>query len=161
MIGALALVLVLGIAYYLNPGPKPAAQECARRPFESYSGKVDQLPIDDNPFNVAYAQSSEEMSRGLGGIECLSTSDAMLFVYTQPEISSFWMKDMRISIDIIWLDANGSVITIAGNVSPETFPKSFTPEAPATYVLETKAGTAEVNGWGKGTSLIDPSRIRQ
>ncbi len=56
------------------------------------------------------------------------------------------MKDMRFSIDILWLSADGVVVHMAQNVSPSTYPQSFVPTKPARYVLEVLAGYAMEHG---------------
>lgn len=158
---AAILILVVCIAYnQINGITKKDTATCASAPFSSFTGKVTSLPIGGLPFTVAVAQTGEEMSRGLGGVRCLTNSDAMLFIYDSPELSSFWMKDMLMSIDIIWLDTNGSIITIADSVSPQTYPATFRPEAPAKYVLETRAGLAKEKNWDTGTILVSPSELR-
>ena len=62
------------------------------------------------------------------------------FVFPKDGIYAFWMKDMLFSIDILWLSARGSVVYMAQNVSPDTYPQSFQPEMLARYVLELPAG---------------------
>jgi uncharacterized membrane protein (UPF0127 family) len=60
------------------------------------------------------------------------------------------MKDMLFPIDIVWIDSEYRVVSIAKNISPDTFPKTFFPTQSARFVLEMNAGTAEnigvVNG---------------
>lgn len=52
------------------------------------------------------------------------------------------MKDMRFSLDIIWLNEAGIITKIEKQVSPETYPADFC--SPNTkYVIELNAGTAE------------------
>lgn len=81
-------------------------------------------------------------------------SDAMLFVFDQDGSWGIWMKDMTFSIDILWLAADGTVITVVPNAAPETYPKAFYPTAPARYVLELPAGYAAVHGIGVGTKFV-------
>lgn len=159
MMVGLVLCIVLAVIFIIWPGFTRSPVSCSDNIFNSYAGNKGQLLVGQQTFTVAYAISNQEKATGLGGVRCLSSTDAMLFVYDEPEISTFWMKDMYIPIDIIWLDANGSVITVAPNVSPRTYPKTFAPEAPATFVLETKAGVSQAQGWGKGTHVIRTSTL--
>ena len=64
----------------------------------------------------------------------------MLFVFTEDGKYAFWMKDMQFSIDIIWLAADGTVVYIVPNLSPATYPQTYTPDTPARFVLEVPAG---------------------
>jgi len=67
----------------------------------------------------------------------------MLFVFPKDGKYAFWMKDMHFPIDIIWLSAEGSVVYMAQNVPPGSFPQTFRPDVLARYVLELPAGYAK------------------
>jgi len=100
------------------------------------------IRVADRDVMVTIADTPTMQQRGLGGRAGLGPDEGMLFVFSKDAPYSFWMKDMRFSIDIIWLSSTGTVITIASNVSPDTYPQSFAPTAPARYVLELPAGFA-------------------
>ena len=105
------------------------------------------------------ADTESLQKRGLGGIDEISSGEAMLFVFDNSALHGIWMKDMRFPIDIFWLaPANFpkekslgidrvilKVVDIRENVSPTTFPEVFIPISPARYVLGTGAGFAEKN----------------
>ena len=78
--------------------------------------------------------------RGLGGRTYMAENQGMFFVFDVPEPYGFWMKDMFIPIDIIWLDKNLKVIYVKEDVLPSTYPESFAPKTPAFYVLEVTSG---------------------
>jgi uncharacterized membrane protein (UPF0127 family) len=71
----------------------------------------------------------------------------MMFTFPQPGVYSFWMKDMKFSLDMIWLDSDNRVITIHENISPDTYlqnpPELFRPTKPASVVIEVPGGFAE------------------
>jgi uncharacterized membrane protein (UPF0127 family) len=64
----------------------------------------------------------------------------MLFVFDKSDRYGFWMKDMHFALDICWLDDSGKVISIARNVSADSYPKAFYPKKPARMVIEANAG---------------------
>ena len=68
------------------------------------------------------AQTPEQRSIGLMHRPKMGVNEGMLFVFPQNGKYSFWMKDMRFSIDILWLSANGRIVYMAQNVSPDTYP---------------------------------------
>jgi len=111
------------------------------------SPQEDSVPIaiKDIEVSVELADTEEKKSQGLSGRNSLPQNQGMLFVHESPALYSFWMKDMQFPIDIIWIDENNTVIDITKNVSPDTFPQSFQPLAPAQYVLEVNAGFADTN----------------
>lgn len=86
------------------------------------------------------AETPEKRALGLSGRKTLGKNEGMLFVFDEPGIYSFWMKDMLFPIDIIWLDEGFRVVAIAENAAPSSFPNLFTPSSPAQYVLEVPSG---------------------
>ena len=67
----------------------------------------------------------------------------MLFVFTTDDRHGIVMRDMKIPLDIIWLDRNQRVVHIVKNASPDLGEsRVFQPVTPARYVLEVNAGTA-------------------
>jgi uncharacterized protein len=108
-------------------------------------------------FVFEIADSQEERIRGLSGRADIPENYGMLFVFESPGRHGIWMKDMLVSIDIIWLSQDGTVLALIEHVSPATYPEVFYPPSPSHYVLETRAGEAARHGWGIGTSLKLPS----
>lgn len=95
--------------------------------------------------------------QGLGGRADVPENYAMLFVFPKDERIGFWMKDMLVPIDMIWLSDNGSILGIEDSVSPGTYPEAFYPPQPVKYVLETRAGEARRRGWSVGTNVALPA----
>lgn len=100
---------------------------------------------------IADTDSAREL--GLSFKKKISTDEGMLFVFDTPGNYAFWMKDMNFPLDIIWLDENGRVVKIEGNVAPSTYPGYFVNDAKAKYVLEISASTSEKLGIYLGTKL--------
>lgn len=112
------------------------------------------IQIGERNVTVLVADTPEEHRQGLSGRTGLGPDEGMLFVFQKDDLYGIWMKDMKFSIDIVWLSLTGKVITIAPNVSPNTYPKSFTPKAPARYVLELPAGYAQRYNLKVGDTII-------
>ncbi len=91
---------------------------------------------------VEVTKSPAEQARGLGGRQCIGVNRGMLFEFDKPGNLAFWMKDMRFNIDIVWLDSSWRVVSVKPNISPRTYPQTFTSSRPAQYVLELAAGQA-------------------
>lgn len=109
--------------------------------------------VNDNNINVWVADTKETRAQGLSGVPRLSSKQGMLFVFDTPVQNGFWMKDMKVSLDIIWLDSSKKVIHIEENVTPETYPETFYPDEPALYVLEIRAGLASELGLEEGDQV--------
>lgn len=101
------------------------------------------ISIEGKPLRVAVADTDALRAQGLSGSSPLAEDEGMLFIFAEDGTYSFWMKDMRYAIDILWIDAEGTVVHIEKNVAPETYPASFTSHSPARYVLEVRAGYAD------------------
>jgi hypothetical protein len=63
------------------------------------------------------AQSPHEKMRGLSGRPGLKPGHGMLFVYGEPQPIGIWMKDMRFSLDILWI-RDGRIVRIEKNAPP-------------------------------------------
>lgn len=103
--------------------------------------------INDHTFSVEVAQTDEEKQKGLSDRATLAEDKGMLFVFDKEGFYPFWMKDMRIPIDIIYLKGN-QVVTVFPNVAyPQSVdenlnPPSYVSTQPADKVLELPAGSA-------------------
>ncbi len=98
------------------------------------------LKIGDKIISVEIADTNAERVRGLSGRDKFETGHGMLFVFEEAGFHGIWMKEMRFSIDIAWLDENWNLVGIEKNVSPESFPHIFYPPTPVKYILEINAG---------------------
>ena len=99
--------------------------------------------------------ADELMSKGLAVKNQLKENEVMLFVFQQSARHSFWMKDMKFPIDIIWLDSDGKVVYIKENMQPcisIIVCILYTPNADSQYVLETVAGFIQRHNISVGTN---------
>lgn len=97
-------------------------------------------------YKILLRDTPELRMKGLSGRSSLGADEVMLFAFEREGRNFFWMKDMLFPIDIVWLDSDKKVIHIEQSVKPESFPKSFGPEADSKYVLEFKEGVVESIG---------------
>ena len=92
---------------------------------------------------IEVADTDDSRIKGLSGREDVPTDYAMVFVFPEEGRYGFWMKDMLVPLDIIWLSNEGIIVHIEEDVSPATYPKVFFPPKPSTYVLEMRQGTSK------------------
>ncbi len=141
--------LVVGIAfiagsfYLFLQKPAPDQYQRVEIPRKIATATSTALKIGEEVIPVEMADTPEKRTLGLSGRESLEEGTGLLFLFDISGQHGFWMKDMRFSIDIIWISENWVVVDIDKDVKPETFPKIFSPSTPAKYVLEVPAGTAE------------------
>jgi len=102
--------------------------------------------------------SPAAISKGLMYETELNIDKGMLFKFDTIDTHSIWMKNMRIPLDLIWLDRNGLVTDVLHNVPPCPRDKDvcpvYTPASPAKYVLELSSGSAHLNKLIIGSKLI-------
>lgn len=127
-----------------------------------FSGKGDQI-------FVQLATTSAERNEGLSGKDKLKmynqdgkiVTEGMLFVFDYPQITSFWMKDMKFDLDMIWMDSDFKILHIEKDVKASSYnaqnPNSsqfFTSgNIPAKYVLEINSGFADKMNLKEGDIL--------
>jgi len=90
----------------------------------------------------------EERARGLMFRDNIAPDQGMLFVFEEPDLHGFWMKNTRIPLDMLWLDSDKRIVHIERDVPPcvaEPCP-TYVTRIPARYVLELKGGSAEARG---------------
>lgn len=111
------------------------------------------LKTDHGAKQLEVVDTDETRSRGLSNRSSLPLGQGMLFVYDNPAIHCFWMKDMQFPLDMIWVNADRTVVHIERSVAPNTYPKSFCPGDAAQYVIELNAGQAAELGIRIGNRL--------
>ena len=112
------------------------------------------LVYDGYRYVLEIANSSESRQKGLAGRDKLAMNHGMLFVFDEPGRNCFWMKDMLISLDIMWLDSQYRVLHIEQNVQPDTYPSEhFCYEGQSKYVIELNAGEVKKSGIKVGVDV--------
>ena len=102
---------------------------------------------------VADTRASREL--GLSGREKMGDDEGLLFIFNEPGRYGFWMKDMKFSLDMVWINQNGIVVDIERNVTPASYKekKTYINQSEASYVLEMNAGMAEKFGLYLGSKV--------
>jgi uncharacterized membrane protein (UPF0127 family) len=106
------------------------------------------------------ANTPAERETGLMNRTSLSENAGMLFVFPTEQKQSFWMKDTRIPLDIVFITADRHVLEVYRSVPPCASDPCvlYTPSSPITHALEVNAGFSERNGIVSGDTVsITPS----
>ena len=88
---------------------------------------------------TSLSTTPDAQSKGLAIRDSLNENEGMLFIFETPQKYSFWMKDMKFPIDIIWINQDGKIVHIEKNLPPCVFLlpcPSYTPKDDSLYVLE-------------------------
>ena len=105
------------------------------------------IKIDTTEIEVEIAKSDTERAKGLGGRTKLDEKSGMLFVFSKNSKPTFWMKDTKIPLDIIWIN-DDKVVGVEKNIPIETGKKDadlkrYIAPTAIDYVLELNAGFSD------------------
>jgi len=148
LLTGLIAVVLMGFVFAERPAPALAA-DSRLIPIRTPSGITIQAEIADTPFKRA---------TGLMYRDQLGKNHGMLFFFSQPQAYSFWMKNTKIALDLIWLDDKKRVVHIERNVpictrTDDSCPQYRPNSDDAIYVLEITGGTVEEYKIEKGSTL--------
>lgn len=113
------------------------------------------VELGGKTFDVEIADTSEKQALGLMFRDSMEADKGMLFIFPNEAPRSFWMKNTRISLDIMYFDKELKMVSISADTPPCKITRcpSYPSAAPAMYVLELNAGVAKKLGVDKGDKL--------
>ncbi|HET6546072.1 MAG TPA: DUF192 domain-containing protein [Rhodanobacteraceae bacterium] len=113
------------------------------------------VEIDGHRFTVELAEDDAARARGLMYRETMAPDHGMLFVFPDSAVRTFWMKNTKIALDMLFFDDQRKLVSVQPRVPPCQFdPCPMYPSAgPARYVLELNGGEAGKLGIKPGDEL--------
>src|SRR3984885_9604598 len=127
----------------------PAARAATVEPLEIVTKNGVQV------FSVEMATTEQEKETGLMYRKELADGKGMLFDFSPEQEVSMWMKNTYISLDMIFIRADGRILRIAENTEPMST-KIIPSRGLAKGVLEVIAGTAQKYGIAAGDRVGHP-----
>ena len=118
------------------------------------------LTVNGFTFQVELALDNEQATLGLSYRELLPPGTGLLFVYPEERMRTFWMFEMRLPLDMVWIDGDCKVADISENVPfPEPGMKVselplYSPRVPVRHVLEINAGESRQYGIDIGDKVV-------
>nr|WP_269844488.1 DUF192 domain-containing protein [Acidimangrovimonas sediminis] len=103
-------------------------------------------------FQVKYARTDDERTRGLMNVRHLDADAGMLFLFGTPQSVSFWMHNTLIPLDMVFLDRAGRVTRIAEKAKPMDDTPIFGGDK-VFAVLEVNGGAAAHAGLRVGAQM--------
>jgi uncharacterized membrane protein (UPF0127 family) len=85
--------------------------------------------------------------------EEMRDDQAMIFVYEPPEHVSMWMKNTLLSLDMLFVDTRGCIVTIHERARPGSL-ATIDSVAPVPLVVELKGGTIAARGIRTGDRVL-------
>ena len=149
MVGRLRPWLVASLIMMFGALLAPAAQAASVQPLEIVTKSGVHV------FSVEMATTEQEKETGLMYRKELADGKGMLFDFTPEQEVSMWMKNTYISLDMIFIRADGRILRIAENTEPMST-KIISSKGLAKAVLEVPAGTAQKYGIRPGDRVAHP-----
>ena len=106
-------------------------------------------------FSVEMATTDQEREKGLMFRKELPDGRGMLFDFSPEQMVSMWMKNIYISLDMIFIRADGRVLRVAENTEPFST-RIIASGGPVKGVLEVVAGSARKYGIEPGDRVAHP-----
>lgn len=115
-----------------------------------------ETPVACHLLDLWLAVSPAQRAQGLMHVRELGEYEGMLFPTEQPAIVSMWMKNTYVSLDMLFIRADGRVAGIAAETTPLS-EKSIRSDEPVVAVLELRGGFAARHGVAPGArfQLLD------
>lgn len=147
---ALALTAAPALAQIPRQDPKSCKGQPEIKPLEPLQVRTDK---GVTTFQVEIADSEIEREYGLMCRRALAADRGMLFLFARETPQMFWMRNTLIPLDIIYIGADGRVVSISRSVQP--LDERGAPSAgPAKFVLELAAGRAAQIGLLPGDRVL-------
>ena len=132
---------------------------CAERGPNSGLPTVD-MRIGSQQYTLEVANTDRSRQRGLMERDAMPADHGMLFVFDREQPLSFWMKNTRFPLEILYLDADGQVVSIH-EMKPYDTTSSHRSARPAKYAIELNLGQVKKAGVKVGDVLNIPASARQ
>jgi uncharacterized protein len=145
----LTMPLIATLGMLIGFCASPVVQAASVQPLEIVTQSGVQV------FSVEMATTEEEKTTGLMYRKELADGKGMLFDFSPEQQVSMWMKNTYISLDMIFIRADGRILRIAENTEPMST-KIISSGGLAKGVLEVIAGTAQKYGIKPGDRVAHP-----
>jgi len=110
----------------------------------------------DAVVSVELALTRDAQARGLMYRTELTDGAGMLFVFDEEKERAFWMSNTPISLDILYIRSDATIVSIAAQTTPYS-EKTIPSRGPARYVLEVPGGWSKRHGVKPGDRLTLPN----
>jgi len=119
---------------------KPTSKKIARK----ITGEI--------TINIEIAESDQARSQGLMYRDKLAQNSGMFFLFDNEALRYFYMRDTKISLDIIFVNTQKKIVHIRRNAVPYSL-EILPSKIPARYAIEVNAGFCEKHGIAVGDCI--------
>lgn len=137
-----------------------ALAACSEQPQADLSAHAARREValpDGTRVNAEVMMRADDRARGMMFRDALLAGEGMLFVHPEPGRYGYWMHNVRIPLDIIWMDAERRIVEISAGTPPCLKEASQCPsyggQHEAMFVLELGGGEAARHGLKPGDRI--------
>jgi hypothetical protein len=146
-----SLAALLSAALFL-----PACSQKTVESMQDYNSVVVTFP-NGRKIRAERKTNYQDIRTGMKYRDSLPADRGMLFVYASELGTAYWMYEVKLPLDIIWLSKSRQIVDIAHNAQPCPGPPGKCPtyglKVPAMYVIELAGGVAKQNNLQLGQTL--------
>lgn len=146
---AILLIMCAAIFALYVTNPAELAREYLMQRTNTASARV---TVGEQVFRVTTARTENEQARGLMHITQLEDDEGMLFMFERRATKTFWNKDTKIPLMVIWIDGE-KVIGLSELPSDSDGVRLVASPSPVTHVLELPLTSALARGIKIGDSV--------
>jgi uncharacterized protein len=99
----------------------------------------------EQKFSIWTALTPQQQMQGLMFVRELPADRGMLFIEERPKITSMWMKNTYIPLDMLFIDSRGKIVRILANTKPFSL-EVLSSQVSVKAVLELRGGEAAKRG---------------
>lgn len=143
-VSAALFVVVLALLQVLAAGPGAAQMRRDKLEITTATGR--------HAFEIEVAESDEDKARGLMFRRSMPENVGMIFPYWPPQEATMWMKNTYISLDMVFIRADGTVHRVEQGTEPFS-ERVISSEGNVAAVLELVAGVAAKIGLKPGDKV--------
>ena len=165
----IAVLLILALSIWLlkpivfkstNKGPKLSEKSITMEPQFLKEGELVFLNAEKDTIKhveLEIADNDQRRTQGLMYRSSMSYDRAMIFIMEYERVQSFWMRNTKMSLDIMYVTSDKEIVTIYKHTQP--YSESPIPSfKKAKYVVETAAGFCDKFGIKEG-NFIEFARV--
>jgi uncharacterized membrane protein (UPF0127 family) len=153
------LALLLGLFLASSSCADTRVAHAALEPLSSFPQTTLSILTQDgrqHSVKIWVAATDVHRQQGLMMVKSLATDAGMLFIFDRPQRIQMWMKNTLISLDMLFIDADGRVDSIAANTTPMSL-NIIEAKSHVLGVLEMAGGNAAKLGINVGAIVKHPA----
>lgn len=152
---SLSAMLVASCGVSLTPNPTTLVAQADETQAQSLPITA-KFEIEGEVIELEVAKTPTQQAKGLMYREALPDNRGMFFPFESPRVTRFWMKNVPVALDMIFL-RDGKIIEIADSVPPcNTAPENcpvYGPDVLVDGVIELRSGRAKELDLTRGDNL--------